>query len=1094
MTKTRILIVEDEQIVAMDIQNTLEGNGFMVVGRADRGEDAIAITPDLRPDLVLMDIGLKGNMDGIDTAMRIREQFDLPVIFLTAYGNPSMIERARLAEPFGYIFKPFEERELLSNIQMALYKHEMDRKVRESEIKFRSVIENSADGIVLADSQGNVTEWNRAAEQISGLDRSAVIGQPLWEVIFRMLPPEHRSPSMHEALTLKWSQTVESRYVSGLDQLSETEIETPQGLRRIVQSNGFSIKTPQGMLGGAMMRDITESRQAQEAITNSEKRLRALIEHGRDNISLLSADGSLLWESPSVIHTLGYEQNQHLGSNIFELMHPDDLSWTREVFRRVMQKPGNSEEGIFRLLRSDGSWRWIEATATNLLNDPIVGAIIVNYRDITERRQAEEKSMQFLDVLEASLNEIYIFDSQTLKFEYVNEGARRNLGYSLEQILALAPFDIKPEFTEAAFRKMVEPLLLHEREKLVFQTSHRRADGTLYPVEVHLQLVEHENHALFLALINDITERKKAEEKLIIKEAAIASSINAIAMSDLHGRLNYVNEAFLKMWGFDHPAEVLEKPITAFWEDREQEKEVTKALFGKGNWIGEMTAVRRDNSRFEAQVSAHLVKGTDGQPVCMMASFLDITEGKRAEAELRKLSQAVEQSANAIVITDTEGNIEYANPKFIEVSGYPLAEIFGKTPRLLNSNYHSPEFYRNLWETIKAGRVWRGEIRNRRKDGTLYWEDSTITPIFDANHRLVNFIAIKEDITVRKQLEEAERDHRRLAEALRDTSAALNSTLKLDEVLDRVLENVEKVTTFDAAMVLMVEGHSVRKIRQLDKIQSSPSQGITGNTQANLINLPILQAIRETRQPCLIPDTHTDPRWRTIPGMSWIRSLISAPVMIRGQVAGIINILSATPNALTPSHSERLMIFAGQAAVAIENAQLFEQAYYLSVTDPLTEVTNRRHFFEAARFEFERTQRYPRHLSVMMIDIDHFKNINDTYGHAVGDMALREVAARIKRSVRTVDIVARYGGEEFIVLMPETGLQEAGRVAERVRRSVASNPIEDGNTSVTATLSIGVAEMDDKSRNIDQLIVYADKALYEAKAAGRNQVASYRND
>lgn len=714
MTKARILIVEDEQIVAMDIQNTLESNGFAVAGQTDRGEDAIAKIVELKPDLILMDINLKGNLDGIETAIQVRAQFDLPVIFLTAYGNPTIIERARLAAPFGYIFKPFEERELISNIEMALYKHEVDRKVRESEIKFR-----------------------------------------------------------------------------------------------------------------------------------------ALIENGRDNISLLSADGKLLWESPSVTHTLGYEQDQFVGHDIFEIIHPDDLEWTREMFRMVIQKPGNIEEGVFRLLRSDGSWRWIEATATNLLHEPIIQAVVVNYRDITER--------------------------------------------------------------------------------------------------------------------------------------------------------------------------------------------------------------------------------------------------KKAETELRKLLQAVEQSANAVVITDTEGHIEYANPKFEEVSGYPLSEVVGKTPRILNSGKHTPEFYRNLWQTIKAGRVWRGEIRNRRKDGTLYWEDSTITPVFDTNHKLVNFIAIKEDITARKALEEAERSHRRLAEALRDTSAALNSTLKLDEVLDRVLENIEKVTTFDAAMVLMVEGHSVRKIRQLNKLQTTLNPVLTGNTQANLINIPLLQTICETQQPCLIPDTRTDPRWRTIPSMSWIRSLISAPVVIRGQVAGVISILSATPGIFTAPHAERLMIFAGQAAVAIENAQLFEQAYYLSVTDPLTELTNRRHFFEVARFEFERTHRYPRTLSVMVIDIDHFKNINDTYGHAVGDAALREVAARIKHSVRTVDIVARYGGEEFIVLMPETALHEASQVAERVRSSVANRPIVDDTVSVTATLSIGVAEMDENSKNIDQLIVYADKALYEAKAAGRNRVASYRN-
>jgi diguanylate cyclase (GGDEF)-like protein len=192
-------------------------------------------------------------------------------------------------------------------------------------------------------------------------------------------------------------------------------------------------------------------------------------------------------------------------------------------------------------------------------------------------------------------------------------------------------------------------------------------------------------------------------------------------------------------------------------------------------------------------------------------------------------------------------------------------------------------------------------------------------------------------------------------------------------------------------------------------------------------------------------------------------------------------------------HVERLSVFAGQAAVAMENAKLFQQAHYLSITDPLTELMNRRHFFEAAKIELERIHRYRRTLSIMMIDIDHFKNINDEHGHAAGDIALREAAARIKHSVRTVDVVARYGGEEFIVLMPETTLQEAFQVAERVRKSVSDDPIEDNSVEVWATLSIGVAEMDDQSSDIDTLIRYADQALYAAKAAGRNRVESYRN-
>jgi diguanylate cyclase (GGDEF)-like protein len=416
----------------------------------------------------------------------------------------------------------------------------------------------------------------------------------------------------------------------------------------------------------------------------------------------------------------------------------------------------------------------------------------------------------------------------------------------------------------------------------------------------------------------------------------------------------------------------------------------------------------------------------------------------------------------------------------------------GKNPRVLNSGQHSSAFYQNLWQTIKAANVWHGEFHNKRKDGMLYWESATITPVHDPTGKLINFIAVKEDITSRKMLEKSEREQRQLAEALRDIALALNSTLQLDNVLDRILENVGKLVSYDTAMVLLVEGYAVRKIRSHNNgVQKSLNLPQVGDTQANLINVPILQEMQRTRKPCLIPDTRVDPRWRAIPGMGWIRSFISAPVEIHGNIAGLINIISAEPGFLTPLHAERLIAFASQAAIAIENARLFEQMRQLSITDSLTELYNRRHFFEIAILEFERTRRYNRTLSVMMIDIDHFKNINDTHGHAVGDLALCEIVTRIKSSVRTVDIVARYGGEEFVVLMPETGVEEARQVAERIRQIVANRPIEHKDAIILATLSLGVAEMDKNTKDLDELIKYADRALYKAKARGRNCVESY---
>jgi PAS domain S-box-containing protein len=142
----------------------------------------------------------------------------------------------------------------------------------------------------------------------------------------------------------------------------------------------------------------------------------------------------------------------------------------------------------------------------------------------------------------------------------------------------------------------------------------------------------------------------------------------------------------------------------------------------------------------------------DGKPV-LQAVVRDITERKRTEEKLRELSRAVEQSPASIVITDRAGDIEYANPKFIEITGYTLADVLGKNPRILKSGDKSPEAYRELWETITAGNEWRGEFLNKKKNGGLYWESASISPIRDPAGRITHYVAVKEDITARKQAE-----------------------------------------------------------------------------------------------------------------------------------------------------------------------------------------------------------------------------------------------------------------------------------------------------------------------------------------------------
>jgi PAS domain S-box-containing protein len=243
------------------------------------------------------------------------------------------------------------------------------------------------------------------------------------------------------------------------------------------------------------------------------------------------------------------------------------------------------------------------------------------------------------------------------------------------------------------------------------------------------------------------TERKRAEEELRLLSQAVNSSVDGIAMGDLDDRITYVNEAFTGMFGYSRE-ELIGKEIASLYAE-DQIPKLEKAIKAtiEGGWTGELVARRKDGQLFPIAVSASRVVNDEGKVVAQMASHHDITERKRAEEELRKLSAAVIQSANMIVITDTEGVIEYVNPQFSRLTGYSLAEAVGKPISILKSGKQDEEFYNELWQAITSGKNWTGKLQNRRKNGETYWERKTITAIFDESNRIINFLSVGEDIT-----------------------------------------------------------------------------------------------------------------------------------------------------------------------------------------------------------------------------------------------------------------------------------------------------------------------------------------------------------
>ena len=271
-----------------------------------------------------------------------------------------------------------------------------------------------------------------------------------------------------------------------------------------------------------------------------------------------------------------------------------------------------------------------------------------------------------------------------------------------------------------------------------------------------------ESQHLLLTIGEDITERKKAEEKLHESEEKYRTLVNntqqgvVVAQVDPI-RLSFVNHAISKITGYEEEELLAMNQKQLYSLVHSQYRRSFFDNFVKrirGEDIpnqNEYRLVRKDGSIIWVSTYSSRIKYC-GQNATM-TTFFDITQQKQAEAELIKLSTAVKQSPSVIAITDLDGNLQYVNPKFTEITGYSLEEVFGQNPRILNSGEHSAEFYKELWTTIAFGKAWHGEFHNKKKNGELYWENASISPILDKQGKVINYIKVAEDITERKRNE-----------------------------------------------------------------------------------------------------------------------------------------------------------------------------------------------------------------------------------------------------------------------------------------------------------------------------------------------------
>lgn len=617
-----------------------------------------------------------------------------------------------------------------------------------SERKFRGLFERLPIGVVKSDLESfHYIEFNEAFREMLGYSKEELFQKSYWDI----------TPKEEHDLTHK---IYELTQLEGEFGPFEKNYIKANGDPIPVIINGYVDKDVNGRLVvWTTVQDISEIKLQEQRLRESEEKFRTLFE--RLPIGVVRTDyiTSQYTEcNEAFLNMLGYTLDE-LKNKTFRNLTPPTYNALDEQIKVDIAATGSFGPFEKEYIKKDGSPVPIVINGyltTDNQKKPIVWTTVQDISILKENekrlRQSEEKFRSFVE----NASDVILAISLQGDTIYVSPNVVKLLGYSQEEMIAQPMLNFVHPDDREYFLHSIKDYLVRgiPSENMEYRMRHKNDEWCW--VQVTTSINRDSNNNLYgITILRDFTRYKKAKDELERLSLVASKTTNIIVITDKDGRIVWVNDAFTEHTGYSREEVIGRIPSTFLLGPQTNPKDkehVRDGLRSHKPFSAEIYSYSKDGRGCWMEFYVTPIFDDSGSIHSYIAVVNDISNRKKAEEQIAKLSKGIDNSPTAVVITDREGIIEYVNNRFVYETGYTQQEAIGQTPRILKSGYHPPKFYEDLWNTIKSGKNWSGEIYNVKKDGTFYWESATITPIMNSNNEITHFIALKEDITERKQM------------------------------------------------------------------------------------------------------------------------------------------------------------------------------------------------------------------------------------------------------------------------------------------------------------------------------------------------------